>query len=304
MTTSRWLASCLFLVQVAVCCNLMATLPCPSRPASKAEARDLASQWFATGAERVAAGDFSGGRHAFLCSHAMVPHPASLLNAALASHRANDVSDACALYQRFLDTSDDDRKNAKVRIEMASLKCDDASAATTFKKRRIDNTYPNVTEDSPRNDTSQSEPDNLKNRDAKHREAIKPPAPEVIPEPNSTLLITRTPYQLQSPLRKSGNILLISGTSVLVAGTAFQLMAAWNKHEGDVTTNAKLFDVYDKNTDRYQYIANIGFISGSVLFLTGLTLRIASHKMPLTETNITASRILPWHSGVLFTHTF
>ena len=97
---------------------------CPVRPDADADAQALAGQWFSKGSEMVAKGDYTDGRDAFLCSHQLFPHPASLLNAGLASQKANDWVRACLLYQQFIAVANQPDKTALVRGEMAVLDCD------------------------------------------------------------------------------------------------------------------------------------------------------------------------------------
>ncbi|MDI7268230.1 MAG: hypothetical protein QME96_09580 [Myxococcota bacterium] len=76
---------------------------CPAAPDDPAAARELAGEFFSRAAERDNAGAHAEAVALYSCCYAIVPHPNTLFNLALAAERAGDLATAEAALSRYVE---------------------------------------------------------------------------------------------------------------------------------------------------------------------------------------------------------
>ncbi len=288
------------IVIALVCCEkLHADIDCPARPQKQPEIEALASEWFSTATDFVNQGNFASGSEAFQCSFQILPHPYSLFNAALAAQKADMPQKACALFADYIQLTPNDEKRADVQKEMHSLNCgqygisasiDPSPSVPSHDKSAV--LQPQPHNHLPRNSPS---PPESKSPQPDHRQSA-PFQSEPMPLAASPDVPPLAPYPGKIAIG-----LLFTGGAGILTGAIFQIMAA-DAHSDLKTIHYKPeFDHREDEMQLYQRSALIGFIGGSVLALTGLTIHLISRRKRIARTSI---GLLPTWDGGYFTTEF
>ncbi|MBN2525659.1 MAG: hypothetical protein JXR76_04635 [Deltaproteobacteria bacterium] len=270
------------LIVLLISPKVRCSIDCPESVNDNEDAKELASDWFTRGSRLVSDGDFLDASQAFLCSYQLFPHPASMLNAALAAQTANEKNKACTLYAKYLPLADDTEKTRKVQEEMAKLQCNAVQAKEQQGSA--------VTHAAKPEKGIPTEEGFEGNDDAPDE---KPPVetPPMPPSPDSSFTASALDNSKRAPLPKlafstfdvsrrsaariAGTTLIIIGTTGLLTGTFFQVMAYRAQKKGEQNPiSYPDHKKYTSDTTRYQNAAYIGFISGGALIVTGLLLRL------------------------------
>jgi hypothetical protein len=288
------------IVIALVCCEtLHADIDCPARPQKQPEIEALASEWFSTATDLVNQGHFASGSEAFQCSYQILPHPYSLFNAALAAQKADMPQKACALFADYIQLTPNDAKRADVQKEMRSLDCGQYGISAS-----IDPSPSVPSHDKPA--VLQPQPHNQLRRNSPSPPESKSPPPDYRPsarfqsEPMPLAASSDVPPLTPYPGKIAIGLLFLGGTGILT-GTIFQIMAADAQSDLKTIHYTPEFEQRRDDMHLYQRNALIGFIGGSVLALTGLTIHLISHRKRMSRTSI---GLLPTWNGGYFTTEF
>lgn len=288
------------IVIALVCCEkLHADIDCPARPQKQPEIEALASEWFSMATDLVNEGNFAAGSEAFQCSFQILPHPYSLFNAALAAQKADMPQKACALFADYIQLTPDEEKKADVQKEIHSLNCEQYGISAS-----IDPSPPvpsheesAVPQPHPHNHLPQNSPSppELKSPQPVNPQSA-PVQPETIPIAAAQDVPPLSPYP-----RKIATGLMFTGGAGILTGAIFQIMVA-DAHSDLKTIHYKpAFEQREDDMQLYQRNALIGFIGGSVLALTGLTIHLISRRKKNARTSF---GLLPAWNGGGFTSQF
>ncbi|MBN2344736.1 MAG: hypothetical protein JXX29_22640 [Deltaproteobacteria bacterium] len=262
---------------------LVAKTDCPPRPASDAEATALASEWFSAGSRFIERSDFENGSDAYLCSYAIIPHPASLLNAALAAQKATNKYLACQLFEKYLGLPGEADKKEKVTSAMNELDCSTIMAVPPDSSAFVEEATVFITENSKADTASPDEtlPNSEHTADAEsHHPQNEPISSSVKPtgekEPSATLPVVSATVPDQQTIRITGSLLLTTGGIGIATATVLQILAGSAEKKGQQTSDPDLFSSYQQDTERFQTGAFAAYVSGGILFISGITLLLVS----------------------------
>lgn len=235
-----------------------ATQSCPTRPASEQDAIMLASEWFSLGDRYVREAKFRIGKEAFECSYSLVAHPASLLNAALAAQKVENTVDACRLFSQYLSVSNDEAKNEKVIEILDDLDCE-------LLGDDVDVAIHTPLEGPP--------PDRI--AAAQSSENVEIQSPLV---PRLEVGIREDEVHARDVLRSSGFVVMGVGEAGLATGVVFQVLAGYAAHKQNQTEYLDDSNRYKSEYEKFQTAAAVAFVSGALVFVTGLTMYLISRK--------------------------
>ncbi len=212
----------------------------------------------------------------FKQAYELKPEPNYLFNIGRVYEQAGDMKNAVEFYTRFLRQPEVDLKAREVALE----------------RRRVltavlDETEPgwNKTEEDEPPEDEPPEDDGGAQDEPPPKET--PPADEPPPEPKKP-----------NKLRIAGYSLLGVGGAALIGGAVFAGVASSNKNELDDLNTLGARDDAISRGKRNALIADVLFLSGTVIALTGLTLVLVSlKKKPKASARATIAPALGPHGG-------